>query len=171
MTENSPDEEINNNEPWTLVEPKCARRCHHSDTGTTEFLRGNSLTSEQEIAVKDAEQNLTTEEREKINRCYEKVHFDNDGDESLRGEGPLKGKGVDPNNWGALKFELAKLDVNAQREAMRTWNMVQDQDQNKESRTGKGKSPHQKSSKYKARVKSVMDEDTPKASATAAAKE
>ncbi|KAF8232635.1 hypothetical protein L208DRAFT_1396977, partial [Tricholoma matsutake] len=145
-------------------------RCS-SDTGTTEFLRGNSLTSEQEIAVKNAEQNLTTEERERIDHCYEKVHFNSDGDESLRGEGPSKGKGVDPNNWGALRFESSKLDVNAQREAMKTWNMVQDQDQNKESKTGKGKSPHQKSSKYKAQVESVTDEDAPKASAPAAAKE
>ncbi|KAF8238109.1 hypothetical protein L208DRAFT_1388058 [Tricholoma matsutake] len=163
MAENSPDEETNNNEPWTLVESKCAQRCHHSDTGTTQFSRGNSLTSEQEIAVKNAEQNLTTEERERIDHRYEKVHFDSDGDESSRGEGPSKGKGVDPNNWGALKFESAKLDVNAQREAMKTWNM--------ESRTGKGKSPHQKSSKYNAQVESVTDEDALKVSATAAAKE
>ncbi|KAF8225605.1 hypothetical protein L208DRAFT_1408263 [Tricholoma matsutake] len=163
MTENSPDEETNNNEPWTLVESKHAQRRHHSDTGTTEFSRGNSLTSEQEIAVKNAEQNLTTEDQERIDCHYEKVHFNSDGDESSRGEGPSKGKGVDPDNWGALKFESAKLDVNAQREAMKTWNM--------ESRTGKGKLPHQKSSKYKAQVESVMDEDAPKASATAAAKE
>ncbi|KAF8224375.1 hypothetical protein L208DRAFT_1410378 [Tricholoma matsutake] len=183
MTENSPDEETNNNEPWTLVESKRARRRRHSDTETTEFLRGNRLTSEQETAVKNAEQNLTAEERERIDCRYEKVHFDSDGDESSRGEGPSKGKGVDPSNWGALKFESSELDVDTQREAMKAWNMVRDQDQNKESKTSKGKSPHQKNSKHKAkgsrsatplhkaRIKIVMDEDAPKASAPAAAKE
>lgn len=171
MTESSPDEETNNNEPWTLVESKRARRHRHSDTETTEFLRGNRLTSEQEIAVKNAEQNLTAEERERIDRRYEKVHFDSDGDESSRGEGPSKGKGVDPSNWGALEFESSKLDVDAQREAMKAWNMVRDQDQNKESKTGKGKSPHQKNSKHKARIEIVTDEDALKASAPAAAKE
>ncbi|KAF8235742.1 hypothetical protein L208DRAFT_1391781 [Tricholoma matsutake] len=130
MTENSPDEETNNNEPWTLVESK-----------------------------------------QRIDRRYEKVHFDSDGDESLRGEGPSKGKGVDPSNWGALEFESSKLDVDAQREAMKAWNMVRDQDQNKESKTGKGKSPHQKNSKHKAQIEIVMDEDALKASAPAAAKE
>ncbi|KAF8232243.1 hypothetical protein L208DRAFT_1397654 [Tricholoma matsutake] len=122
MTENSPDEETNNNEPWTLVESK-----------------------------------------QRIDHCYEKVHFNSDGDESSRGEGPSKGKDVDPNNWGALKFGSSGLDVNAQREAMKAWNM--------ESKTGKGKSPHQKNYKHKTRIEIVTDEDAPKASAHAAAKE
>ncbi|KAF8228571.1 hypothetical protein L208DRAFT_1403551 [Tricholoma matsutake] len=152
MTENSPDKETNNNEPWTL------------------FLRGNRLTSEQEIAVKNAEQNLT-EEQERIDCHYEKVHFDSNGDESLRVEGPSKGKGVDPSNWGALEFESSKLNVDTQREAMKAWNMVRDQDQNKESKTGKGKSPHQKNSKHKAQIEIVTDEDALKVSAPAAAKE
>ena len=107
MPENSPDKETN--KPWTLVESKRAQRHHSLDT--TEFSKGNSLTSEQEIVVKTAEQKLTAEEREIIGRCYEVVHFYSDGDKSLRGEGPSTGKGVDPGNWGALRFDPSILDV------------------------------------------------------------
>ncbi|KAF8222008.1 hypothetical protein L208DRAFT_1324754, partial [Tricholoma matsutake] len=109
-----------------------------------------SLTSEQEITVKNAEQNLTTEEKEQIDHHYEKVHFDNDRDESSRDEGPSKGKGIDPENWGTLRFEPSELDVNAQKEAIKTWNEIQDQDRHKESKPVKEKAPHQKDSNHKA---------------------
>ncbi|KAF8222841.1 hypothetical protein L208DRAFT_1320369, partial [Tricholoma matsutake] len=53
---------------------------------------------------------------ERIDHHYEKVHFDNNGDESWRGEGPSKGKGIDPKNWGTLRIKPSELDVNAQRD-------------------------------------------------------
>jgi hypothetical protein len=33
---------------------------------------------------------------------------------SLKGEGPSKGKGVDPRNWGAIDLALDEMDVGAQ---------------------------------------------------------
>jgi hypothetical protein len=38
----------------------------------------------------------------------------NDKNKPLRGEGPLKEKDIDPKNWGALDFDPAELDENAQ---------------------------------------------------------
>jgi hypothetical protein len=60
-----------------------------------------------------AEQNLTTAKWTRIGHCYEKMYM-NDENEPSRGEGPLKGKGIDPQNWGALDFDPAELDENAQ---------------------------------------------------------
>jgi hypothetical protein len=65
ITEDYPDEESSNNHgTWTLVKSKSVRRHCSLDTEATEFLTGNSLTSEQKFVVKMAEQNLTTDERE-----------------------------------------------------------------------------------------------------------
>jgi hypothetical protein len=78
MTENPPDEE--DNRPWTLVKSRHARRRRSFptyDTETTGFSRGHSLTSEQEIAVKTAEQKLTSEEQERIDRRYENTKVRN----------------------------------------------------------------------------------------------
>jgi hypothetical protein len=175
LSENPPDKE-DNNRPWTLVESKSARRrrsfsAYENRPSVT--LRRPTLTSEQETAVKTAEQNLTALEKSRIDRRYENMHVTDDENESSRGEGPLKGKGVDPENWGALKLEPSELDVRAQREAMKTWNMVRDQDQatreSKNVHRMRDAPPHQKDSKYKARVESVSDKDAPKASAPAAA--
>lgn len=72
------------------------------------------LTSEQETAVRTAKQNLTSNERIRLDHRYKNLRIDSDGNESSRGEGLSKEKGVDPENWGALKFEPSKLDVHAQ---------------------------------------------------------
>lgn len=55
------------------------------------------------------------------------MHVDNEtGYESLRDEGPSRGKDADPRNWGALNFEPSELDVNAQHGALEAWNRTRE---------------------------------------------
>lgn len=174
MTENPPDKE-ENKWPWTLVESKCAWWCWSFpsyETGRMNTLRGSNLTSEQEAMVHATKWNLTSQEQAKIDHCYENVHIDSDGNDSSRDEGPLKGKGIDPQNWGALEFEPSELNVNAQWEAMSAWNQVRDWDlASKESKFDDEEKgiPRQKGTKYKPQIESVSDNDTLKMSAPAAA--
>lgn len=37
------------------------------------------------------------------------------------GEGPSKGKGTDPRNWGGADIDSSELDIEAQRAALRAW--------------------------------------------------
>ena len=175
ITEEPPDEE-EHYQHWTLNESKRARRRRSFlsyETGMMHASRGSNLTSEQEAAVHAAERNLTGQERAKIDHHYKNVHINSNENDSSRDEGPSKGKGVDPHNWGVLEFEPFELNMNAQWEAMRAWNQVRDRDlANKESKPDDEEKaiPHQKNTKYKPQIKSVSDDNTPKVSAPAAAR-
>jgi hypothetical protein len=85
------------------------------------------LTSEQQTAVQAAEQGLTALERERIDRRYENLQVNPESESEPSGiEGPSKGKGVDPKNWGALDLDPSELDLDAQKGALETWNVVRD---------------------------------------------
>lgn len=125
MTENPPDEE-DDNRPWTLVESKRARR-HRASKISNNSSERPDLTSEQQTAVQAAEQGLTALERERIDRRYENLQVNPESESEPSGiEGPSKGKGVDPKNWGALDLDPSELDLDAQKGALETWNVVRD---------------------------------------------
>ena len=82
----------------------------------------NDLTAEQEAVVNEAENQLTSTQKEQLSRRYEKVQRKTapcDRSESW-GEGPSnpKGKGVDPCNWGDAQLSNTELDVDAQHAAL-----------------------------------------------------
>ncbi|KAG2118470.1 hypothetical protein DEU56DRAFT_837728 [Suillus clintonianus] len=78
--------------------------------------------------VKEAESHLTQEERQRIlerKRAENEARADEHTNTS-REEGPSKGKGVDPRNWGDANLDESEVDLEAQREALRTWKNTRD---------------------------------------------
>ncbi|KAG1888810.1 hypothetical protein F4604DRAFT_1915867 [Suillus subluteus] len=75
--------------------------------------------------VKEAEKHLTMEEKQRIleRKRAEDNAQSQEETETSREEGPsnLKGKGVDPCNWGDVDLDEAEVDLEAQREALSTW--------------------------------------------------
>jgi hypothetical protein len=82
-----------------------------------------SRTPIQDNVVAEAERQLTTDERNRIRIRYKNVHERTEADSfseskvSSKGEGPSKGKGVDPGNWGAIDLSPDEMDVAAQEAA------------------------------------------------------
>lgn len=122
-----PSEPDDNPNPWITVVPRCSRSLsslNHAGTKTVEFIthKTKNLTKEQSSAVKQAEQRLTTEQKQKISRHYEnavKIAEPNERPPSC-GEGPSnrKGKGPDPKNWGAADLSDSDLNLEVQKAAL-----------------------------------------------------
>ncbi|KAG1874233.1 hypothetical protein C8R48DRAFT_769623 [Suillus tomentosus] len=73
--------------------------------------------------VREAEKHLTQEEKQCISdrrRVEERARI-SEQTSSSHDEGPSKGKGVDPRNWGNADLEESEVDPEAQREALATW--------------------------------------------------
>ncbi|KAG2109008.1 uncharacterized protein F5147DRAFT_551386, partial [Suillus discolor] len=78
--------------------------------------------------VREAENHLTNEEKQCIlerKRVEESAQPD-EHTSSSHEEGPSKGKGADPRNWGNLDLDEAEGDVKAQCEALETWARTRD---------------------------------------------
>lgn len=78
--------------------------------------------------MKEAETRLTQEERQRI---LERKHVEETAQAeehtlTSQEEGPSKGKGADPRNWGGANLEDADLDIDAQREALSNWEHTRD---------------------------------------------
>lgn len=78
--------------------------------------------------MKEAEIRLTQEERQHI---LERKHIEETAQAeehtlTSQEEGPSKGKGADPRNWGDTNLEDADLDIEAQREALSNWERTRD---------------------------------------------
>ncbi|KAG2340201.1 hypothetical protein BDR05DRAFT_859976, partial [Suillus weaverae] len=78
--------------------------------------------------VREAENCLTKEEKQCI---LERKHAKDNArteEQTLmsREEGPSKGKGADPRNWGEADLEEAELDIEAQKEALLNWERTRD---------------------------------------------
>ncbi|KAG1790266.1 uncharacterized protein HD556DRAFT_1242511, partial [Suillus plorans] len=73
--------------------------------------------------VREAEKYLTQEEKQRISdrrRLEERARV-SDQTSSSPDEGPSKGKGADPRNWGNANLDGSEVDLEAQREALATW--------------------------------------------------
>ena len=122
-----PSERDDNPNPWITVVPRCSHSLsslNHAGTKTVEFIthKTKNLTKEQSSAVKQAEQRLTTEQKQKILHHYEnavKIAEPNERPPSC-GKGLLnhKGKGPDPKNWGAADLSDSDLNLEAQKAAL-----------------------------------------------------
>jgi hypothetical protein len=82
-----------------------------------------TLTLEQREAVKLAAKGLTKEQQQKLLQQQEKVQPRRDSSMSSRGEGTskLKGKNVDPREWGNIDFSRENLDIDAQMAALKSY--------------------------------------------------
>jgi hypothetical protein len=122
-----PSEPDENPNPWIRVVPRRSRSLgslSHAGTKVVEFetIKSKNLTKEQSSVVKQAEQKLTTEQKQKISRRYEnasKIMEPNERHPS-HNEGPSnrKGKGPDPKNWGAVDLSDSELNMEAQKAAL-----------------------------------------------------
>ncbi|KAJ3765216.1 hypothetical protein FB446DRAFT_608842, partial [Lentinula raphanica] len=75
----------------------------------------NSLSSEQEHTVRLAEATLTDAQREMIGRRQGSVRILDDEVESQEaGPSSGKGKGVDPQNWGAMDLDRDEVNPDIQ---------------------------------------------------------
>ena len=126
--------------PWTTVVSRRSRSLDSlkRDTMPSKKVkvvqnRVNTLTTEQDTIVNQAEKQLTTAQKEQLSRRYEKVQKKTAPREKSgsRGEGPstTKGKGVDPRNWGGAQLSVSDLDVEAQHAALESFANKRDETQ------------------------------------------
>ncbi|KAI6010273.1 hypothetical protein EDC04DRAFT_2960670 [Pisolithus marmoratus] len=112
------ENEHNDERSWTkVVRKKLREQC------TTGKLR-----PDQEKVIREAERQLTLDERECIQRwSLSKTQINHEvlmskGDEPPRDR---KGKGPDPKDWGTLSMSEDELNPEAQRAALASWNATQ----------------------------------------------
>ena len=94
----------------------------HKEKGKRKaFSKGNAscfrreLTTEQAQTIDKATTNMTKQQREILRRRQERVPMQWNDSLSSRGEGPskLKGKGIDPREWGGVNISRDSLDLEA----------------------------------------------------------
>jgi len=123
----------NDNLGWTTVSRKGQRtrsashekRCH-----------SKVLDDELNHVVHEAKKGLTPDDRIRINKRITTLknrpagrQGNETSETTSRGEGPStldKGKGIDPQNWGALSENGDDLDLDGQRAALESWNLAHD---------------------------------------------
>jgi len=122
-----------NDGQWTQV-----RQREHRKKPTLAAPTGaeNKLSPGHTKIVQEAEQRLTTPQRETIEKRSHAVGIPHsfrfgrpcDDDDVSRGEGPSKGKGKgpDPGNWGNIDLSDEDIDLDAQRAALETWKTVRE---------------------------------------------
>jgi hypothetical protein len=122
-------ENDDNDRPWTVMSKGKNRKSKISHVNITAILSSENkktLTEVQDPVVIEAEKRLTNDERNWIQNWYQKVHNQPEVEsssesEASKGEGPSKGKSVDPGNWGVVDLAPDKLDVGAQEAALASY--------------------------------------------------
>ncbi|KAI6025370.1 hypothetical protein BKA83DRAFT_4021624, partial [Pisolithus microcarpus] len=85
------------------------------------------LTPEQACVIREAEKCLASDERERIVKgslSQEASIQQGTMHEPKSKPTESNGKGIDPRNWGTLDVSEDKLDVEAQRFALASWNFA-----------------------------------------------
>lgn len=110
------------NAPWIIIECRCARSLSSLERAQKDRERFLTLklNREQKQTIHAATNTLTTKERQRILRHHEKMVAHRDSSLSSRGEGPsrLKGKAIDPREWGNTNISQESLDLGAQTAAL-----------------------------------------------------
>jgi len=134
-TENSDNQttDSDNDGQWTQVRRRERRK---KPTLAAPTGAENKLSPGHTKIVQEAEQRLTTPQRETIKKRSRAVGIPHsfrfgrprDNDDVSRGEGPSKGKGKgpDPGNWGNIDLSDEDIDLDTQRAALETWKTVRE---------------------------------------------
>jgi len=134
-TENSDNRttDSDNDGQWTQVRRRERRK---KPTLAAPTGAENKLSPGHTKIVQEAEQRLTTPQRETIEKCSRAVGIPHsfrfgrprDDDDVSRGKGPSKGKGKgpDPGNWGNIDLSDEDIDLDAQCVALETWKTVRE---------------------------------------------
>lgn len=124
-TETLSDVSSETDNEWTTVLRKCTR---HPKSKKKKVANRNKqpVLNKADPVVEQAAGKLTREQRNKIFRRYDKLKIkesttNDTSSEHSRGEGPsrLKGKTIDPRNWGGLQLSDAEMDPEIQCAALR----------------------------------------------------
>ncbi|KAG0694020.1 hypothetical protein DFH29DRAFT_961852 [Suillus ampliporus] len=110
VTTSESSSESENDAPWTTA----------SKNARIDLARKTDL-------IAEAERRLTKEEKRRIHKRRQvegQAQSQESAPETL-GEGPSKGKGLDPQNWGGINFSEAEVDMDAQMEALQGWAQAQ----------------------------------------------
>jgi hypothetical protein len=120
----SSESEDGDDRPWITVGRK-SRRGRNTTSPRTEKPEG--LTDEQLRAVNEAKKGLTEDESLRLSRREASVSRRGTTmtEPESRDEGPSKGKGVDPKNWGAL-VDDEEIDVEAQHAAFESYKLAKE---------------------------------------------
>jgi hypothetical protein len=119
--------ETDNGDNWDEWTTVLRKRTRHPKSKKERVAIGNKqpVVNKADPVVEQAKGKLTKEQRDKIFRRYEKLKIksttNDTSSEHSKGEGPsrLKGKSIDPRNWGGLQLSGAEIDPEAQRAALR----------------------------------------------------
>ncbi|KAG1894471.1 uncharacterized protein F5891DRAFT_961426, partial [Suillus fuscotomentosus] len=111
------DESDNDDTPWKQVKRKRGKPRRNSKL--KDFPRPNQSRDE---TLDEAERQLTNDERQCIlNRKNAETRAQSHTRSISLGEGPSKGKGVDPRNWGDAGVSESEMDFDAQYQALKEW--------------------------------------------------
>ncbi|KAG1796007.1 uncharacterized protein HD556DRAFT_1307223 [Suillus plorans] len=114
---------------WTDVQRKRGRKIPSREV-SQERRESSELSQEQENLVKLAENELTENDRKKIEARQRTMTLNRESTES-RGEGSSwdKGKAPDPRNWGDVELDDGDLDLDAQRAALASFRKARELDE------------------------------------------
>ena len=127
----------------------------------------NVLTWDQERAIVLAKESMTTTERAHIKEQNAKLSIPEaqpDNDPSDRDEGPSKGKGPDPGNWGAAGIEVSEMNIEAQQAAFDAYAQQHSANTSENLLTVtpiKGQDNLHNWNKYQPTVEEIVDTDEP----------
>ena len=111
---------------WTMV--RCRRTCNaRINENMNDSIDHNwALATEVQSAVQQAEQALTSAQKEQISHRNNKVNKPYHERFELQGEGTsnLKGKHIDPQEWGNVHLSDSEADVHAQQAALESYNLA-----------------------------------------------
>jgi hypothetical protein len=137
--------------PWTVVS-KGRKKSKNSHVNiASEYKKEVS-----DPVLAEAERNLTPDERNRIHSRYKNVHKKMDANNSSeskvssKGEGPSKGKGVDPGNWGAAELSPEEMDADVQEAALASYKVAKEL-LNKNEAMKKQDAPEEKQAQRKAK--------------------
>ena len=122
---------MDDNQGWTTVRRKGWKSKLMSRDNS---LHPETLDVELGRVMREAEKHLTPNDRIRINKRITALknrpahrYSDETSETTSKGEGPStldKGKGIDLRNWGALSEVSEDLDLDRQRAALASWNLV-----------------------------------------------
>ena len=124
--------------PWTVVSKGKGRKakCSPVSIASKSDVEVNKKpTKILDPVIVAAEQQLTADEQDRIQNRYKKVNSKSEAkrpeeSEISKGEGPSKGKGVDPGNWGDIEFAPEEVDVAVQEAALASYKVAKELENN-----------------------------------------
>ena len=110
---------------WTTVRRRRTRNSRINKNMNNSIESNRNLTAEVQTAVQQA-QALTSAQKEQISRRHNKVRepYRERSESREEGTSNLKGKHIDPREWGSVHLSDSEADVHAQQAALESYKMA-----------------------------------------------